>query len=104
MTKIEYNSEISGAVFNHLNICMDYLKNVNNILYNIHCPYGFRHSYDLNNLKGSVSNNKNAIYDYKDAINKCMDDIQKDELELLSKINKIEDIKVNNFDFEVMWR
>jgi len=104
MTKIEYNSEFSNSSINHLNNCIGYLKDVNNILCNINYPYGFGHSGTLNNLRGNLSSIKEDIVDYKDDISKCMEDINRNELDLLSKINGVEDIQIKNFDFEVTWR
>ena len=51
----------------------------------------------------------NPLYLYRDQIeklvnNELIDKINKNELELLSIINKIEDIQIKSFDFEVVWK
>ena len=100
MTKIEYNNKYISSINEYMDICMDYLNEVGNISY----PSGFKYSGTLDNIKnGSVSNKKN-ISKYKDNINGCIDKINKNELELLSIINKIEDIQIKSFDFEVVWK
>ena len=41
--------------------------------------------------------NKEQLSEYKDSINLYMEDLNKRELDILSSINKIEEIKIDKF-------
>ena len=104
MTKIECNIDYRSSSINYLNNCIDYLDDVNNIFYNISYPSGFRYSGTLSNIKSSIRNRREDIRDYKDKLNYKVEEIERNEMELLSIINRIEDIQIKSFDFEVIWR
>ena len=104
MTKIECNVDCKDSSINCLNDCIDYLDDVNNIFYNISYSSGFRYSGTLSNIKSSIRNRREDIRDYKDDLNYKIEEIERNEMELLSIINRIEDIQIKSFDFEVIWR
>ena len=97
MSKILYNDENKKTIINSLNICIDELNRINNMFYNIEIPYDFKKKDILNNIKENVKANKEQLSEYKDSINLYMEDLNKRELDILSSINKIEEIKIDKF-------
>lgn len=97
MTKILYNDENKKNIINSLNICIDELNRINNIFYNIEIPYDFKRKDILNNIKENIKTNKEQLLKYKDSINLYMEELNKKELDILSSINKIEEIKIDKF-------
>lgn len=97
MSKIKYNGDSKNSIINSLNVCLDTLSTINNSFYNTYIPYGFYYKNTLANLESSLIEDKEDLSNYKNNINKCMEDLNKNELEIMSKLNKIEEVIIEKF-------
>ena len=97
MTKIKCNAENKSTIINNLNECVNTLTNINNAFYNTYIPYDFYYKNNLNNIKNDLISSKNKLNNYKNNLNKFIEEINEEELEILSKLNKIEDIMIEKF-------
>lgn len=97
MVKVKYNKENKNSITNNLNNCQNILNEINNRLYNMPNPYDYYYRNTLNNIKNTLRINKNDLLDYKNSLNNCIENINKDELELSAKINNIEELIIQKF-------
>lgn len=97
ISKIEFNSQNKVKVINQINNCIDEMKDINNIHYNTIIPNNFYYKGLFDNLKGNIEKNINNIVAYKEDFNMYTNNINKNEIELLSKINGIEEIIIDEF-------
>ena len=97
MTKIIYDNNNKNNIINNLNSCINDLNFVNDIIYNMDVPYNFKYRNYVNDIRVNLERTKESISKYKNDINRYMEELNKNELEVLSLINKIEDNVVNKF-------
>lgn len=97
MSTIEYNGELKQNTINSIDNVIDTLSSVNNSFYNTYTPSDYYYYYTFNNIKNNIINIKNGLQKYKNKLNTCAERINKDEIELSSKINKIEDNIIDKF-------
>lgn len=97
MTKIIYDNNNKNNIINNLNSCINDLNIVNGIIYNMDVPYNFKYRNYVNDIRVNLERTKESISKYKNDINRYMEELNKNELEVLSLINKIEDNVVNKF-------
>ena len=81
MTKITFKDDEMQGIINNLNNCINDYKNRNNLF----------------NLLEDIKNQKENIVEYKLGLNKYVNELNKNELELLSKISKLDEINVSKF-------
>lgn len=95
MTKIKYNGESKNSIINNLNVTIDSLTTINNKFTNTYVPYDFYYKNSLNNLSYNLKEVKKNLENYKNNLNSCTEKISKNELELLSIINNIEELIID---------
>lgn len=97
MVKIKYNSEFKGSIINDLNNCIDYLNNINNSFYNTDVPNDFYYRNTFVSIKENVILVKENLFKYKESIINFMNDVEKDELDMLALLNNIDYIEIEKF-------
>ncbi len=97
MAIIKCNYENKKKIINNLNNCISNLDDVNKVFKNTIIPYDFYYINSLNDIKKIIVTTKNDLNNYKNDINNCLENMNKNELELLSKINKIDDLVIDRF-------
>ncbi len=97
MSTIYYDKEKRQDIIYTLNDIIENLNIVNNNLYNTFVPKDYYYYNSLNNLKNSLKYTKRDLDNYKKKLNIIIDKINKDELDILSKANKIEEIFIERF-------
>ena len=95
MTKIKYNSDKKNTIVNNLNNIIDNVDVIINNFNNVYIPYDYYYKTTLVNLKYELKNINNNLKEYKYDFTYCSDKICKNELEILSNINKIDDVIIN---------
>lgn len=98
MSKIKYDDSNKSTIINNLNNCINILNDININFDNLYIPYNFYYKNSLKNLKYDLKNNKDNLIKYKNSIINDMNKISKNELELQSKINKIDNIIISEND------
>lgn len=97
MTKVIYNSEVKDNIVSNLNDCVDKLKEVNNTFYNTLTPSDFYYKRTLLDIQKKLNIVEEDLKKYKENINKFTNNIESNELELLVKINNIEELIIEKF-------
>lgn len=95
MTKIKYNIESKNSIINNLNATIDLLTTINNKFTNTYIPYDFYYKNSFNNLSYNLKEIKKELDNYKNDLNNYIEKINKNELELLSTINNIEELIID---------
>lgn len=95
--KIEFDVQNKDNIMNQINNCICDLGDINNIIYNTIVPNDFEFTADIVDIKDNLIKNKEKLNDYKIKFNIETNNINQKELELLSEINKIEDIMIEKF-------
>ena len=89
--KINYNDENKKQVINKVNNCIEELNVIKNDINNTYIPYDFTYKNEIINLKNNVIKDIKDVDDYKNNLNKFINEINKNEIELLTIINKIDE-------------
>lgn len=97
-SKLEFNIQNKNGVINQMNNCIDELCNINNIAYNTILPYDFYYKSAFIDLKNDINKTKDNLANYKTDFTMITNEINKNELELSSTINKIEEIIIEKFE------
>ncbi len=97
MTKVYYDKEKKQSAINSLNNIILDLNKVNNSFYNTFVPTEFYYYHTLGNLKVSLIDVKKELDEYKNKINNITERINKDELEIMQKVNKIDEPIIEKF-------
>ena len=98
MTKIKYNMENKNSIISNLNDCISKLKCINNNFYNTYFPRDFYYINSLFSMERELITIKKDLNNYKDNINAIMEKINKNELEMASKLSKINELSISRFN------
>lgn len=98
MTKIKYNMENKNSIISNLNGCISKLSVINNNFYNTYFPRDFYYINSLFSMERELITIKKDLNNYKDNINAIMEKINKNELEMVSKLSKINELSISRFN------
>jgi CII-binding regulator of phage lambda lysogenization HflD len=98
MTKIKYNMENKNSIISNLNGCISKLSVINNNFYNTYFPRDFYYINSLFSMERELITIKKDLNNYKDNINAIMEKINKNELEMASKLSKINELSISRFN------
>ena len=98
MTKIKYNMENKNSIISNLNDCISKLNVINNNFYNTYFPRDFYYINSLFSMERELITIKEDLSNYKDNINAIMEKINKNELEMASKLSKINELSISKFN------
>ena len=98
MTKIKYNMENKNSIISNLNGCIIKLSVINNNFYNTYFPRDFYYINSLFSMERELITIKKDLNNYKDNINAIMEKINKNELEMASKLSKINELSISRFN------
>ena len=98
MTKIKYNMENKNSIISNLNGCISKLSVINNNFYNTYFPRDFYYINLLFSMVRELITIKKDLNNYKDNINAIMEKINKNELEMASKLSKINELSISRFN------
>ena len=98
MTKIKYNMENKNSIISNLNGCISKLSVINNNFYNTYFPRDFYYINSLFSMERELITIKEDLSNYKDNINAIMEKINKNELEMASKLSKINELSISKFN------
>lgn len=98
MTKIKYNMENKNSIISNLNGCISKLSVINNNFYNTYFPRDFYYINSLFSMERELITIKENLSNYKDNINAIMEKINKNELEMASKLSKINELSISRFN------
>lgn len=98
MTKIKYNMENKNNIISNLNDCISKLSVINNNFYNTYFPRDFYYMNSLFSMERELITIKKDLNNYKDNINAIMEKINKNELEMASKLSKINELSISRFN------
>lgn len=98
MTKIKYNMENKNSIISNLNGCISKLSVINNNFYNTYFPRDFYYINSLFSMEMELITIKKDLNNYKDNINAIMEKINKNELEMASKLSKINELSISRFN------
>lgn len=98
MTKIKYNMENKNSIISNLNGCISKLSVINNNFYNTYFPRDFYYINSLFSMERELITIKKDLNNYKDNINAIMEKINKNELEMASKLSKINELSISMFN------
>lgn len=98
MTKIKYNMENKNSIISNLNGCISKLSVINNNFYNTYFPRDFYYINSLFSMERELITIKEDLNNYKDNINAIMEKINKNELEMASKLSKINELSISRFN------
>ena len=98
MTKIKYNMENKNSIISNLNGCISKLSVINNNFYNTYFPRDFYYINSLFSMERALITIKKDLNNYKDNINAIMEKINKNELEMASKLSKINELSISRFN------
>ena len=98
MTKIKYNMENKNSIISNLNGCISKLSVINNNFYNTYFPRDFYYINSLFSMERELITIKKDLNNYKDNINAIMEKINKNELEMASKLSKINGLSISRFN------
>ena len=98
MTKIKYNMENKNSIISNLNGCISKLSGINNNFYNTYFPRDFYYINSLFSMERELITIKKDLNNYKDNINAIMEKINKNELEMASKLSKINELSISRFN------
>ena len=98
MTKIKYNVENKNSIISNLNGCISKLSVINNNFYNTYFPRDFYYINSLFSMERELITIKKDLNNYKDNINAIMEKINKNELEMASKLSKINELSISRFN------
>ena len=98
MTKIKYNMENKNSIISNLNGCISKLSVINNNFYNTYFPRDFYYINSFFSMERELITIKKDLNNYKDNINAIMEKINKNELEMASKLSKINELSISRFN------
>lgn len=98
MTKIKYNMENKNSIISNLNGCISKFNVINNNFYNTYFPRDFYYINSLFSMERELITIKEDLSNYKDNINAIMEKINKNELEIASKLSKINELSISRFN------
>lgn len=98
MTKIKYNMENKNSIISNLNGCISKFNVINNNFYNTYFPRDFYYINSLFSMERELITIKKDLNNYKDNINAIMEKINKNELEMASKLSKINELSISRFN------
>lgn len=98
MTKIKYNMENKNSIISNLNGCISKFNVINNNFYNTYFPRDFYYINSLFSMERELITIKEDLNNYKDNINAIMEKINKNELEMASKLSKINELSISRFN------
>lgn len=98
MTKIKYNVENKNNIISNLNGCISKFNVINNNFYNTYFPRDFYYINSLFSMERELITIKEDLSNYKDNINAIMEKINKNELEMASKLSKINELSISRFN------
>lgn len=98
MTKIKYNMENKNSIISNLNGCISKFNVINNNFYNTYFPRDFYYINSLFSMERELITIKEDLSNYKDNINAIMEKINKNELEMASKLSKINELSISKFN------
>lgn len=98
MTKIKYNVKNKTNIISNLNGCISKLNVINNNFYNTYFPRDFYYINSLFSMERELITIKEDLNNYKDNINAIMEKINKNELEMASKLSKINELSISKFN------
>ena len=98
MTKITYNDQNKNEIISILNSCNSIINTANSKLKETYAPSNFPYQSTLNMIKNDVNKAQKDLQNYKNSLAKITKTIDNNELELLSRLNKIEDIIIKEFN------
>lgn len=98
MTKIKYNVENKNNIISNLNGCISKLSVINNNFYNTYFSRDFYYINSLFSMERELITIKKDLNNYKDNINAIMEKINKNELEMASKLSKINELSISRFN------
>ena len=98
MTKIKYNMENKNNIISNLNDCISKLSVINNNFHNTYFPRDFYYINSLFSMERELITIKKDLNNYKDNINAIMEKINKNELEMASKLSKINELSISRFN------
>lgn len=98
MTKIKYNMENKNSIISNLNGCISKFNVINNNFYNTYFPRDFYYINSLFSMERELITIKEDLNNYKDNINAIMEKINKNELEMASKLSKINELSISKFN------
>lgn len=98
MTKIKYNMENKNSIISNLDGCISKFNVINNNFYNTYFPRDFYYINSLFSMERELITIKEDLNNYKDNINAIMEKINKNELEMASKLSKINELSISRFN------
>ena len=92
------NMENKNSIISNLNGCISKLSVINNNFYNTYFPRDFYYINSLFSMERELITIKKDLNNYKDNINAIMEKINKNELEMASKLSKINELSISRFN------
>jgi hypothetical protein len=90
--------ENKNSIISNLNGCISKLSVINNNFYNTYFPRDFYYINSLFSMERELITIKKDLNNYKDNINAIMEKINKNELEMASKLSKINELSISRFN------
>ena len=90
--------ENKNNIISNLNGCISKFNVINNNFYNTYFPRDFYYINSLFSMERELITIKEDLSNYKDNINAIMEKINKNELEMASKLSKINELSISKFN------
>ena len=90
--------ENKNNIISNLNGCISKFNVINNNFYNTYFPRDFYYINSLFSMERELITIKEDLSNYKDNINAIMEKINKNELEMASKLSKINELNISKFN------
>ena len=99
--KIKCDLNNRSALLRSIESCQSQANSIINEFYKIDNSFYYWEQQSISNQKNKILKVKNDLSEVKNSITKMFDKIEKIEKEIKVKIKKIDEIKINNFDYNV---
>ena len=99
--KIKCDLNNRSALLRSIESCQSQANSIINEFYKIDNSFYYWEQQSISNQKNKILKVKNDLSEVKNSITKMFDKIEEIEKEIKVKIKKIDEIKINNFDYNV---
>lgn len=100
--KINFNLNNKNTIVYLIDDCYNQASNIINEFYKINRNFYYSERSDIFYQKDRIVNVRNKISEIKDSVMKLYNKIEIIETEIKNKVKKLEEIKINDFDFNLI--
>lgn len=100
--KIQCNLRNKNALIYSIDNCQNQINSIINEFYRIDNSFYYYERYKIYNQKNEMFKIRNKLVEIRNSVNKTFNRIEEIEKEISEKINQLDEIRINNFDYNLV--